>query len=328
MRRAFNPWLVLTLQIAAGLAIMVVCIAMLDFDKLAEALWRIQPAWFLLAVVLSVIGTVLVPAIVTRRALEIERIRMSIGELTLINLAIRLYVLILPRPASIAIRWARYRRRGSGHDALALMIFERVVQLFVMMLVGTAVIPLEWAHLSSNGPAVFAASGAATLVAGAALLPFLAPRTSPWLERMCGLCDRYAPSVIARAAKRLLDAVTAFQALPRGTSRDIVLLSLLAYVLFIVSAYVVAVAMQLNISLWALAWIRPLVFLLTLLPFTIGGLGVREVGFIGLLGLYGVPNHEAMAFSLVVFAAQIAIGVMGMLAEVWRVTGQRWRTAP
>jgi uncharacterized protein (TIRG00374 family) len=327
MRRALNPWLVFALQMAAGLAILVACLAMLDFAKLADALNRIQPAWFLLAVVLSIVGTVLVPAVVTRRALEIERIRMSIGELTLINLAIRLYVLILPRPASIAIRWARYRRRGSGHDALALMVFERLVQLFVMMLVGTAVIPVEWAHLSPHGPAVLAASAAATVVAGAALLPFIAPRTTPWLDWLCRLCDRHAPAAVARTVRRLLDAVTAFQALPRDTSRDIVFLSLLAYVLFIVSAYVVAVAMQLDISLPALAWIRPLVFLLTLLPFTIGGLGVREIGFIGLLGLYGVPGHEAMAFSLVVFATQVAIGVLGMLVEVWGVAGRRWRTA-
>jgi hypothetical protein len=314
-------------QLVFGVAILVACLTTLDLAALPAVLSRIQPAWMVLALALSIVGTVVIPAIVTKRALEIERIRISLWDLTIINFAIRLYVLVLPRAASIGIRWLRYSKGGSGHDALALMAFERVVQIFTMMLIATAVLPLEFAALSGGGVPLFLAATATTVASGLLLVSFLVPAATKWLVRLGALCDRFAPTVLARQMVRLLESVRAFHALKKTTAKDIVILSIVGYVLFILSAYVVAVAMDLKVSLAALAWIRPMVFLLTLLPFTVGGLGVREAGFITLLGLYGVPRHESLAFSLAVFSLQIMIGLVGAATEAWGLAGKRWKAA-
>ena len=319
--------LIFAAQVVFGVAILVACLTTLDLSALPAVLDRIQPAWMVLALALTIVGTVVIPAIVTKRALEIERIRISLWDLTAINFAIRLYVLVLPRAASIGIRWLRYSKGGSGHDALALMAFERVVQIFTMMLIATAVLPFEFAALSGGGLTLFLASLATTAATGLLLMSFIVPSATVWLERFGALSDRLAPASLARQVQRLLESIRAFHALKTTTAKDIVILSIVGYVLFILSAYVVAVAMDLTVSLAALAWIRPMVFLLTLLPFTVGGLGVREAGFIALLGLYGVPRHESLAFSLAVFSLQIMIGLVGAATEVWSAAGKRWRAA-
>ena len=76
--------------------------------------------------------------------------------------------------------------------------------------------------------------------------------------------------------------------------------------------------LELGVSIYAMAWIRSLVFLLTLIPITVGGIGVREAAFVGFLQLYGVPAAEALAFSFVVLAIQLAIGALGGGLELWR----------
>ena len=45
----------------------------------------------------------------------------------------------------------------------------------------------------------------------------------------------------------------------------------------------------------------------TLVPITIAGVGVREAGFIGFLGIYGISAADALAFSLTNFGLQLAI---------------------
>ncbi len=61
--------------------------------------------------------------------------------------------------------------------------------------------------------------------------------------------------------------------------------------------------------------------LVTLLPITIAGLGVREVAALLLLQHYGVTPDIAIAFSMLVFATTIfGIGLLGGLTEAWRFT--------
>ncbi len=52
-------------------------------------------------------------------------------------------------------------------------------------------------------------------------------------------------------------------------------------------------------------WIAGAVSLALLLPLTVGGLGIREGAFIGVLGWLGVEKEKALALSLAFFAVQV-----------------------
>ncbi len=67
----------------------------------------------------------------------------------------------------------------------------------------------------------------------------------------------------------------------------------------------------------------PLVAILTILPISLSGLGIREGGFVYFLGLKGVPPEKAITVSLAFFAIQAAaalLGGAGYLAGVHRET--------
>ena len=73
----------------------------------------------------------------------------------------------------------------------------------------------------------------------------------------------------------------------------------------------IARAMGLDVSWSYLAVVVPLVALLTLLPVSINGMGLREVGLVVLLGPVGVPAASAVTLSLLSFAATFAASLLG-----------------
>lgn len=327
-RPAWQNWSTVALRAALGAGLLAACFALPDMSALPAAFSRMHPAWLALAFVLAVVGTVLLPALVTKEALAVERIDLTFAELVRINFESRFYVIVLPRPASVGIRWLRYAKGGDPHDALALMAYERLVQILVMTLIGTVVLAFELARLGPAAAGVLAASAACTAALAALLLPFLVPAVARRLLAWLQAGSRMLPAFLATRMRRLLEAVQAYDRLGRRSTARILAYSILSYALFIASPYAVAVAMNADISVPALAWIRPLVFLLTLLPFTMGGMGVREAGFIGLLGLYGVAAPTALAFSLTLFAIQVAIGLVGLALALARRRTDRRAVAP
>jgi hypothetical protein len=68
--------------------------------------------------------------------------------------------------------------------------------------------------------------------------------------------------------------------------------------------------------------LSPLVWFVTLLPISVGGLGVREAGFITIFALVGTSKEEAVLLSLGTYAGLTAIGVVGAAWFAWkRITG-------
>jgi len=76
------------------------------------------------------------------------------------------------------------------------------------------------------------------------------------------------------------------------------LLGLLLQALAVLAPWLIGLSIGLDVPASALVTTLPLVVTLSFLPFSIGGLGVREGGFVVLLGQAGVSATEATVFSL------------------------------
>lgn len=306
------------LRLAFTLAALWGCLALIELEHLLAALDGLSLAVFLLAAAINALGTILIPAAITKLALKIERIALTLRELVAINLAVRFYVLALPRAAATAVRWWRYSRAGRGDDALALMIFERVVQLLVLTFAATLFLALDRARLGETGLALGVVAALAFLATAGLFAAFLSPAVFGLAQRLLRPFERLLPAFIAPKAAKLAQAIARFRGIDRASVLAVVGLSLLGFAAFVVSPFLLAQDLGLDVSIYAMAWIRSLVFLLTLIPITVGGIGVREAAFVGFLQLYGVPAAEALAFSFVVLAIQLAIGALGGGLELWR----------
>jgi uncharacterized protein (TIRG00374 family) len=62
-------------------------------------------------------------------------------------------------------------------------------------------------------------------------------------------------------------------------------------------------------------WVFGLISLVSMLPFTIAGLGLREGSFVGALTLFAVPAEKALALSLAIFALLLFGAAIGAVLE-------------
>jgi uncharacterized membrane protein YbhN (UPF0104 family) len=90
---------------------------------------------------------------------------------------------------------------------------------------------------------------------------------------------------------------------------------------------ILAHSLGISVPFWYLVLCFPLVTLLSALPVSFGGLGVREGGFVFFLSFIGIPQDKALAFSLVwtalIFGAGMLGGLVLFLSSDTRLTFQR-----
>ena len=104
--------------------------------------------------------------------------------------------------------------------------------------------------------------------------------------------------------------------LMRGSPRLMVLsmvAALLNTAFRIVPAWLVALALGIAVSPLQLFIIVPIIVFATQIPISAGGLGVREVGWVALLGIIGVPAADAIVMSLLL----VAIIFVAALPGAW-----------
>jgi uncharacterized membrane protein YbhN (UPF0104 family) len=317
-RSGASGWRTL-LRWALTLGLLALLFAFVDFRSAVDAVSHANPALLAAGLVLNFVGTIFLPGMITQLALSAQDRRMSIWRLTEINLTNRFYVLVLPRAASLAIRWYRYGEGTMSTEALALMMFERGVQLAALMVLSLGALWIDQDVLGRGVIPLALVASAGTAGVLVLLLPFASASTERLLRAMLARLDPILPAGIHSRLERLVGAAAVFRGLPQGPALAIVGWSLIATLCFFGSAWFAARAIGLEISLVSLVWIRSLVFLMTLVPITIGGIGVRELGFVGLLGFIGVSAHAALAFSAVNFSFQVAQAIAGAAIECWRL---------
>lgn len=100
-------------------------------------------------------------------------------------------------------------------------------------------------------------------------------------------------------------------------------ISVVRYLVWIIRGVLIAIAGGFKIKLWAVAFISPIVQLAMLLSFTPANLGLMEFSWIGLLGLFDVPDASAVKFALMqrflyIVAVMIILAVFTVVSFIDR----------
>ena len=96
----------------------------------------------------------------------------------------------------------------------------------------------------------------------------------------------------------------------------ILVLSMLGQFADILIAYILCDYFNLSITLGNLLTIMPLVYIVTVLPISIGGIGVREGAFVGLLSLYNVSASTAVIISFLMYFTRVLVGIIGWIVYI------------
>jgi len=196
---------------------------------------------------------------------------------------------------------------GSGRRAglaLGSVVFDRLSGLAVLMALGSAAL-LVFPQYRFPRPVTF------TLVAGGALL------LAGWwtLPRLVSLLPAHH-----RIRRHVEHDLAPFWGDRRLLLR-VALVSLSFHLSQVVLQYVLTRAAGIEVPFRYCLVFHPLLSVLTALPISVGGIGVREGGYLYFLGRVGVPEPAAIAVGLVLWLVTLAGGVVGGL--VFLVSGAR-----
>jgi uncharacterized protein (TIRG00374 family) len=100
------------------------------------------------------------------------------------------------------------------------------------------------------------------------------------------------------------------------TLGSVLILSVLFQATDIVVTFLLSRALRFNVPLPVFFAIVPLVYLSTVLPISLGGLGVREGTLVFLLGQYGVTTSDAVMLSFLVYLNRLVIGGVGGILQL------------
>jgi hypothetical protein len=217
-------------------------------------------------------------------------------------------------PSSIggdAVRLWLVARGGAGWRAATYSIFvDRAIGLIALAIVIAASLPWSLSLISDpHGRSALLFVDVAALAGGVGFL-ILGRLPWPWLKRWWGTHHLHACSVIAN---RVLFS--------RKHGPAIALLSLLVHILAVVIAWCVVQSIAAPVLFGQIFQLVPPVMLITMLPISIAGWGVREASMGLAFGYAGLVANEGVNVSLLYGAVTFLVGAFG--GVVWIFSAEK-----
>jgi uncharacterized protein (TIRG00374 family) len=297
-----RTWRWLRLLISA--ALLGVLLSQIELGHTLTILGDAQPGFLALTFVL-VVGDRLLAACrwyVLLRGLSRETTYWTVLRLSLVSSFVGTF---MPGGVDLVRIYGLTRTTSDLPLAFTSVLVERlqsVVALVGLMLAGLTASSLELPDMAMD------LAWLALLLLTAAIAALMHPRPRRLAERL--LPGRWLAPVRASLA-RIYDCLDAYRDRPALMAWSMALT--LGFQLFrVVTVLVAAWALGLEIPILMLVALMPVVFFLTLLPISVaGGLGVREMGFVFLLGLAGIDAEASFALGLLLSFGAIVTAVPG-----------------
>jgi uncharacterized membrane protein YbhN (UPF0104 family) len=217
-------------------------------------------------------------------------------------------------PSSIggdAVRLWLVARGGAGWRAATYSIFvDRAIGLIALAIIIVASLPWSYSLIGDpHGRSALLFVDFAALAGGVGFL-VLGRLRWPWLRRWWGTHHLHACSVIAN---RVIFS--------REHGPAVAVLSILVHVLAVVIAWCVVQSIAAPVLFGQIFQLVPPVMLITMLPISIAGWGVREATMGLAFGYAGLMTNEGVNVSLLYGAVTFIVGAFGGL--VWILSAEK-----
>ncbi len=284
-------------------------------SELWKTLSRVDPGWLGLSVV-CMGGTLLIGTIRWHRVLRVTGLTLPFARTVEISLVAHFFNSFLLGSTGGDLIKAYYAARETHHqktEAVVAVVADRLIGLLAMLLFAMFMILCHF-RLVTRQPSLAGASlliGVMLMGCGGIIgLSFWGGLSAGWPNARAWL--RNLPK--GAMFERTLNSCRIFGREHRmlGVALSLSMLLNLGCVLQFAA---LARGLNLDLSLWKLLLVVPVVICIAALPITPSGLGLRENLFVILLAqpLMGVPATEALSLSLLGFAGSLAWSLLGGL---------------
>lgn len=298
--------LIKLLRICISVVLIALILKTADLEKLWINVLNMNIYLFILANFLNFIR-VFISAYRWKILLDMKNIRIDIGRLSSIYFIGIFFNMFLPTAlggdgARIFYLW---RLTGEKMEATSSVLIERVIGFFVVGLICLGALLVSFERLGS-----FKERGLISVVCLAYLLGitiFFHSRFANWFLSVL----RYLPSkTISNKIRKFYGSLHDF--LKR---KDVIIKNLIlstAYqVAWIVGVMFIGIGIGIETNPLNYFIFLPIVMVVTMLPVSISGIGVREGAFVVLFGLVGIAPSSAILLSFLSFSMAIILGLLG-----------------
>ena len=232
------------------------------------------------------------------------------------------YGLVLP--GQLAGEAVKTVRLASGHGlgrVGASVLLDRLTGM-----IGLGIVSGAGLLLSRSYNALFQVMGTLICLVTIAFTLVLFAIRAPWVLR---LAIRFSLWLKARGGwlRKAGAATRRFASVWRTHARDVrlmttsVMVGVIFQLLNVAIVWVIAWGIGVPLSFGDAAWSLGIVLVATLLPIAFGGFGVRELSFVAVLGLIGVPAAQALSISIACSLVTLLGALPGVFFELGWLEG-------
>jgi uncharacterized protein (TIRG00374 family) len=309
------------LRLAVSLGLLILVLSLANWQEVWQVLRKVEGRWIAAAFTLATLDRL---AINWRWQILLEARGVRVGFLRLfrVQLAANFLGQFLPGSVGVdALRIAALVRAGEpAPPVIAATFVDRISLALATLLLGAAMM-LFFAHsfIPPNVTRIVFAATALVLAAGAFCL-YKPVRT--WVRLT--ILPR-VPTRFRQTLHDVADAALTYRNEYRALGY-LVIATLSTFLVRIFFAQTLAFAVGLDLSIVKLLMVIPILWIIVMLPITVGGIGVQDAGYVALMAFLGVPAPLAVSMSLIEHVVTRLASLPGALF-IGDVTSKKPRTA-
>jgi glycosyltransferase 2 family protein len=297
----------IAIQIALSVLLIAAVLWQTSPRKIADAATALSVPWFLLALAINLVAVLVMTE--RWRVLLVARGRREPGfgwllETTLVSL---LLGQVLPTAvggdAVKAIDLAR--RTGARAESISSVLVDRILGLGALVLLAAAGAASGGAGF--GGSTVLAIEIGVGLVCALSLAVLFSVRARRALRPLRPVARKLR---IEGPLRALYEGLHAYRAHPAALAWVFVL-ALAAQLLRVITVAVLVRGMSLDVGFGTLLLLCPVLFLVTIVPISLNGVGLREATFVVVLASVDVAREDAFVLGLAFFAVGVLTALLG-----------------
>ncbi len=286
--------LIISAKIAVSVIVLLALMSRVEITQLLRRLNDVDLFYFLISVIFSILAVIIVGY---RWYLVMAGMQISFSLAMRATFAGLFVGQILPGAVGVDVvrGWMVWNMGINNKSLLASLIIDRLISLFAVALM---------------------------IAAG---LPFLVPYLPQWMHSLVWLflfggilcitlgyfsINLIRPTTVGQAFERLITRLGLKDlTLSKSVLTKALGLAVLTHVSIIISAFFMGRAIGIDSAFFMWALLMPIIILITAIPISINGWGVREMAMIYLWGLFAVKESDA-------FLTSVCLGLVAILSSL------------
>lgn len=303
-------WLFIKIIISA--ALITYLLVTISVNDIISALKSVNILLFLAALLLTIPINYL-SAYQTHYLTKVQGMSITVLQILKVHLITTYYSLFLPGILSGgAVKWYKFSKYGNRSSAAAVVVLNRFIETFITVLLG--IIFFMPGRFEAGDKSIFFIL--IIILISLFILYILLINKSINRVLVSALHKHHVPKIIKNKLHNFLSAMSDFRTLSFMDHVKINGIVVFYNLIGTLSFYYFAKSMSIDLDLLTIGWIRSALGIISLLPFSFAGLGIREGGLVVLLGQYEVLPQSAMALSFLLFMRNLLTAFLGGILEL------------